>query len=79
MKYEVLNKSSYIKIRNSQISKYSQFEYSIDKIIHGKRAQSIYIKKILNNLLSIKNKNTTNNFYKRIHSSEVYSKDWWRI
>ena len=54
MKYEVLNKSSYIKIRNSQISKYSQFEYSIDKLIHGKRAQSIYIKKILNNLLSIK-------------------------
>tara|TARA_B100000214_G_C23943130_1_gene616684 strand:- start:26 stop:265 length:240 start_codon:yes stop_codon:yes gene_type:complete len=79
MKYEVLNKSSYTKIRNSQISKYSQFEYSIDKLIHGKRAQSIYIKKILNNLFSIKNKNTTNNFYKRINSSEVYSKDWWRI
>ena len=79
MKYEVLNKSSYIKIRNSQISKYSQFEYSIDKLYHCKRAQSIYIKKILNNLLSIKNKNITNNFYKRIHSSEVYSKDWWRI
>ena len=79
MKYEVLNKSSYTKIRNSQISKYSQFEYSIDKLIQGKRAQSIYIKKILNNLFSINNKNTTNNFYKRIHSSEVYSKDWWRI
>ena len=79
MKYEVLNNSSYIKIKNLQISKYSQFEYSIDKLIHGKRAQSIYIKKILNNLFSIKNKNTTNNFYKRIHSSEVYSKDWWRI
>lgn len=79
MKYEVLNKSSYTKIRNSQISKYSQFEYSIDKLIQGKRAQSIYIKKILNNLFSIKNKNTTNNFYKRIYSSEVYSKDWWRI
>ena len=79
MKYEVLSKSSYIKIKNLQISKYSQFEYSIDKLIHGKRAQSIYIKKILNNLLSIKNKNTTNNFYKRIHSSEIYSKDWWRI
>ena len=79
MKYEVLNKSSYTKIRNSQISKYSQFEYSIDKLINGKRAQSIYIKKILNNLFSIKNKNTTNNFYKRINSSEVYSKDWWRI
>ena len=79
MKYEVLNNSSYIKIKNLQISKYSQFEYSIDKLIQVKRAQSIYIKKILNNLLSIKNKNTTNNFYKRIHSSEVYSKDWWRI
>ena len=79
MKYEVLNKSSYIKIRNSQISKYSQFEYSIDKLIHGKRAQSIYIKKLLNNLFSIKNKSRANNFYKRIHSSEIYSKDWWRI
>ena len=53
MKYEVLNKSSYIKIKNLQISKYSQFEYSIDKLIHGKRAQSIYLKKILNNLFSI--------------------------
>ena len=79
MKYEVLNKSSYIKIKNSQISKYSQFEYSIDKLIHGKKAQSIYIKKILNNLFSIKNKNRSNSFYKRIHSSELYSKDWWRI
>ena len=79
MKYEVLNKSSYIKIENSQISKYSQFEYSIDKLIHGKRAQSIYIKKILNNLFSIKSKNRINNFYKRINSSEIYSKDWWRI
>ena len=79
MKYEVLNKFSYIKIRNSQISKYSQFQYSIDKLIHGKRAQSVYIKKILNNLLSIKNINTTNTFYKRIYSSELYSKDWWRI
>ncbi len=79
MKYEVLSKSSYIKIKNLQISKYSQFEYSIDKLIHGKRAQSIYIKKILNNLFSIKSKNRINNFYKRINSSEIYSKDWWRI
>ena len=79
MKYEVLNKSSYIKIINLQISKNLQFEYSIDKLIHGKRAQSIYIKKLLNNLFSIKNKNRPNNFYKRIHSSEIYSKDWWRI
>ena len=79
MKYEVLNKSSYIKIINLQISKNLQFEYSIDKLIHGKRAQSIYIKKLINNLFSIKNKNRANNFYKRIHSSEIYSKDWWRI
>ena len=79
MKYEVLNKSSYIKIKNSQISKYSEFEYSIDKLIHGKIAQSIYIIKILNNFLSIKSKNRTNNFYKRIYSSEIYSKDWWKI
>ena len=79
MKYEVLNKSSYIKIKNLQISKTLQFEYSIDKLIHGKRAQSIYIKKLLNNLFSIKNKNRPNNFYKRTHSSEIYSKDWWRI
>tara|TARA_Y100000746_G_scaffold168688_1_gene146038 strand:- start:270 stop:509 length:240 start_codon:yes stop_codon:yes gene_type:complete len=79
MKYEVLNKSSYIKIKNLQISKSLQFEYSIDKLIHGKRAQSIYIKKLINNLFSIKNKNRANNFYKRIHSSEIYSKDWWRI
>ena len=79
MKYEVLSKSSYIKIKNLQISKYSQFEYSIDKLIHGKRAQSIYFIKILNNLFSIKSKNRINNFYKRIHSSEIYSKDWWRI
>ena len=76
MKYEILNKSSYIKIKNSQISKYSQFGYSIDKLIYGKRAQSIYIKKMLNNLFSIKSKNSTNNFYKRIYSSEIYSKDW---
>ena len=79
MKYEVLNKSSYVIIKNSQISKHSQFEYSIDKLIHGKRAQSTYIIKILNNLLRIKSKNRTNNFYKRVHSSEIYSKDWWRI
>ena len=79
MKYEVLNKSSYIKIINLQISKNLQFEYSIDKLIHGKRAQSIYIRKLLNNLFGIKNKNRANNFYKRIHSSEIYSKDWWRI
>ena len=79
MKYEVLSKSSYIKIKNLQISKSLQFEYSIDKLIHGKRAQSIYIKKLINNLFSIKNKNRANNFYKRIHSSEIYSKDWWRI
>ena len=79
MKYEVLNKSSYIKIKNLQISKSLQFEYSIDKLIHGKRAQSIYIKKLINNLFSTKNKNRANNFYKRIHSSEIYSKDWWRI
>ena len=79
MKYEVLNKSSYIKIKNLQISKYSQFEYSIDKLIFGKRAQNIYFKKVLNNLFSIKSKKRTNNFYKRIHSSEIYSKDWWKI
>ena len=79
MKYEVLNRSSTIKIKNLQISKSLQFEYSIDKLIHGKRAQSIYIKKLINNLFSTKNKNRANNFYKRIHSFEIYSKDWWRI
>lgn len=80
MKYEVLKKSSFIKINNSQISKIEKFEYSIEKTIYGKRLQSKYFKSFINfliNNLKIKNKN--NVFYKNNYSSEKYSKDWWLI
>lgn len=80
MKYEVLKKSSFIKINNSQISKIEKFEYSIEKIIYGKRLQSKYFKSFINFLIdNLKLKNKNNVFYKNNYSSEKYSKDWWLI
>ena len=79
MKYEVLNKSSYIKINNLQISKYTKFEYSIEKLNLGKRAQSKYIRRIINFLINNKSKNGKNIFYKNSNSSNIYSKEWWLI
>mgnify|MGYP000849780356 FL=1 len=79
MKYEFLNKSSFIKINNLQISKYKKFEYSIEKLNLGKRAQSIYIRRIVSFLINYKPKNKKNIFYKNSNSSEIYSKEWWLI
>ena len=79
MKYEFLNKSSFIKINNLQISKYTKFEYSIEKLSLGKRAQSKYIRRVINFLINNKSKNGKNIFYKNINTSEIYSKEWWSI
>ena len=79
MKYEVLNKSSFIKINNLQISKYTKFEYAIEKIDLGKRSQSKYIKNIISFLINKKSKNGKNVFYNNSNSSEIYSKGWWLI
>ena len=79
MKYEFLNKSSFIKINNLQISKYTKFEYSIEKLSLGKRAQSKYIRRVINFLIKNKSKNGKNIFYKNINTSEIYSKEWWSI
>ena len=79
MKYEFLNKSSFIKINNLQISKYKKFEYSIEKLSLGKRAQSKYIRRIISSLINYKPKNKNNIFYNNINSSEIYSKEWWLI
>ena len=79
MKYEVLNKSSYIKINNLQISKYTKFEYSIEKLSLGKRAQSKYIIRIISFLINNKSKKRKNIFYNNSNSSEIYSKEWWLI
>ena len=79
MKYELLNKSSFIKINNSQISKYTKFEYSIEKLSLGKRAQSKYIIRIISFLINNKSKNGKNIFYNNNNSSEIYSKEWWLI
>tara|TARA_E500000331_G_scaffold141328_1_gene138022 strand:- start:2929 stop:3168 length:240 start_codon:yes stop_codon:yes gene_type:complete len=79
MKYEFLNKSSFIKINNLQISKYKKFEYSIEKLSLGKRAQSKYIRRIISSLINYKTKNKNNIFYNNINSSEIYSKEWWLI
>lgn len=79
MKYEFLNKSSFIKINNLQISKYKKFEYSIEKLSLGKRAQSKYIWRIISSLINYKTKNKNNIFYNNINSSEIYSKEWWLI
>ena len=79
MKYEFLNKSSFIKINNLQISKYKKFEYSIEKLSLGKRAQSKYIRRIISFLINYKPKNKNNIFYNNINSSEIYSKEWWLI
>ncbi|PPR17077.1 MAG: hypothetical protein CFH33_00229 [Alphaproteobacteria bacterium MarineAlpha9_Bin3] len=80
MKYEVLKRSSFIKINNSQISKITKFEYSIEKINYGKRIQSKYFRSFCNSLFDkIKIKNRANIFYKNSNSYEKYSKDWWLI
>ena len=79
MKYEFLNKFSYIKVNNLQISKYKKFEYSIEKLNLGKRAQSKYIRRIISSLINYKPKNKNNIFYNNINSSEIYSKEWWLI
>ena len=79
MKYELLKKSSFIKINNLQISKYTKFEYSIEKLSLGKRAQSKYIRRVINFLINNKSKNGKNIFYKNINTSEIYSKEWWLI
>ena len=79
MKYELLNKSSFIKINNSQISKYTKFEYSIEKLSFGKRAQSKYIIRIISFLINNKSKKRKNIFYNNSNSSETYSKEWWLI
>tara|TARA_B110000003_G_scaffold233250_1_gene236444 strand:+ start:173 stop:412 length:240 start_codon:yes stop_codon:yes gene_type:complete len=79
MKYEVLNKSSYIKINNLQISKYTKFEYSIEKLNLGKRAQSKYIRNVISIIINYKSKNGKNIFYNNSNSSEIYSKAWWLI
>ena len=79
MKYEFLNKSSFIKINNLQISKYKKFEYSIEKLNLGKRAQGKYIRRIISFLINYKSKNEKNIFYNNINSSEIYSKEWWII
>ena len=79
MKYELLKKSSIIKINNLQTSKYTKFEYSIEKLSLGKRAQSKYISRVINFLINNKSKNGKNIFYKNSNSSEIYSKEWWLI
>ena len=79
MKYELLNKSSFIKINNSQISKYTKFEYSIEKLSLGKRAQSKYIIRIISFLINYKSKKRKNIFYNNSNFSEIYSKEWWLI
>ena len=79
MKYEFLNKFSYIKVNNLQISKYKKFEYSIEKLNLGKRAQGKYIRRIISFLINYKSKNEKNIFYNNINSSEIYSKEWWII
>ena len=79
MKYELLNKSSFIKINNLQISKYTKFEYSIEKLSLGKRAQSKYIIRIISFLINYKSKKRKNIFYNNSNSSEIYSKEWWLI
>jgi hypothetical protein len=45
MKYDLLKKSSFEKIKNSQISKYTKFEYSIEKLTNGKKIQGNHIRK----------------------------------
>ena len=79
MKYELLNKSSFLKINNLQISKYKKFEYSIEKLSLGKRAQSKYIIRIISFLINNKSKKRKNIFYNNSNSSEIYSKEWWLI
>ena len=79
MKYEFLNKSSFNKINNLQISKFKKFEYSIEKLNLGKRAQSKYIRRIISFLINYKPKNKKNIFYNNSNSSEIYSKEWWLI
>ena len=79
MKYDLLKKSSFEKIKNSQISKYTKFEYSIEKLSLGKRAQSKYIIRIISFLINNKSKKRKNIFYNNSNSSEIYSKEWWLI
>ena len=62
MKYELLNKSSFIKINNSQISKYTKFEYSIEKLIYGKRIQGVYIRKYYKLFINFFSINNTLNY-----------------
>lgn len=80
MKYEALKKSSFIKINNLQISKVNNFEYSIEKIIYGKKIQSKYIRSFFSSLFNkVKVKNRINIFYKNSNTPEKYSKNWWLI
>ena len=76
MKYEVLKKSSFIKVKSSQITKYQKYEYFIEKTRNGKVAQSKYLTSLFQLFLNnIKVKNRINIFYKNNNSAEKYSKD----
>ena len=45
MKYEGLKESSVIKIKNTNLSNFIKFEYSIDRSNIGKKIQGAYIRK----------------------------------
>ena len=86
MRYEALKPISLENIKIENKSHISEYQYSIEKIHHGKYHQGKYIiktlQKILNYLTKIKqslNLKDNNHLYKNNRENEIYSKFWWNI
>ena len=81
MKYDGFKESSFIKIKNSNLINFIEFEYSIEQASLGKNIQAAFIrnyfKLFFNNIFSSR---VSNIYYKNTNSiSSIYSKNWWKI
>ena len=81
MKYEGFQESNFIKIKNSNLSNFIEFKYSIEQSDLGRKIQGKYIRKFIRlffNIFTISQ--VSNIYYKNINNSlSIYSKDWWKI
>ena len=67
MKYEGLKESSVIKIKNTNLSNFIKFEYSIDRSNIGKKIQGAYIRKYFKLFINFLSQNNT------VYSNELFT------
>jgi hypothetical protein len=61
MKYESFKESSFIKIKNTNLSNFIKYEYSIDQSNIGKKIQGAYIRKYFKLFIKLLSKNNIPN------------------